>query len=78
MEFSRALTAQIIVIQEGGTSLSKVRSTGRENLSKHLIRRQNRERRVERLECRWTKNTDFREISYESVVWNELAWHSIQ
>lgn len=51
--------------------------TGREKLSKYLIRRQNRERRVERSECRWTKNTDFREISCEGV-WSELAWDSAQ
>lgn len=78
MEVSRALICKIIAIQECGTSLSKVQSTGREKLSKYLIRRQNRERRVERLKCRWTENTVFRDINCEGVVWSELVGGSIQ
>jgi len=68
MEISRALTYKIIVIQERGTSLSKVQCTGRGKLSKYLTGRQNRERRVKRLKCRWKKNTVFREINCEGVV----------
>jgi len=78
IDVPRALTYKIIVIQERGTSLSKVQSTGREKLSKYLIRRQNRERRVKKLRCRWTKNTVFRDINCEGVVWSELVWDSIK
>jgi len=78
MVVSRAVTSKIIVIHGCGTSLSKVQGTGREKLSKHMIRRQNRERRVERLKCGWTKKTVFREINCEGVVWSELVWGSIQ
>ena len=59
MVVSRAVTSKIIVIQGCGTGLSKVQGTGLEKSSTHRIRRQNRERRVERLKCGWTKKKQF-------------------